>query len=83
MLMKLWPLIAVSAAAGALACCRCCLVGGFEGDLILLLALLELPSMCIIAAGFSRAPSSARSARRAKPSSALLITWSFFWPSSQ
>jgi ferredoxin len=27
--------------------------GGFEGDLILLLALLELPSMCIIAAGFS------------------------------
>jgi NADH-quinone oxidoreductase subunit H len=27
--------------------------GGFEGDLILLLALLEVPSMCIIAAGFS------------------------------
>jgi hypothetical protein len=27
--------------------------GGFQGDLILLLALLELPSMCIIAAGFS------------------------------
>ena len=27
--------------------------GGFEGDLILLLALLELPSICIIAAGFS------------------------------
>jgi len=54
MLMKLWPLIAVSAAAGAVG-----LVpvlpssGGFEGDLILLLALLELPSMCIIAAGFS------------------------------
>ena len=35
-------------------CCRCCpLSGGFEGDLILLLALLELPSICIIAAGFS------------------------------
>jgi NADH-quinone oxidoreductase subunit H len=27
--------------------------GGFQGDLILLLALLEVPSMCIIAAGFS------------------------------
>ena len=27
--------------------------GGFQGDLIFLLALLELPSLCIIAAGFS------------------------------
>jgi NADH-quinone oxidoreductase subunit H len=27
--------------------------GGFEGDLILLLGLLEVPSMCLIAAGFS------------------------------
>jgi len=27
--------------------------GGFQGDLILLLALLEVPSICIIAAGFS------------------------------
>jgi NADH-quinone oxidoreductase subunit H len=39
LLMKAWPLLPAS--------------GGFEGDLILLLALLELPSMCIIAAGFS------------------------------
>ena len=37
-----------------MACCPCCpSSGGFEGDLILLLALLELPSICIIAAGFS------------------------------
>ena len=54
MLMKLWPLIAVSAAAGAVGLLPVLpSSGGFEGDLILLLALLELPSMCIIAAGFS------------------------------
>jgi formate hydrogenlyase subunit 4 len=51
LLMKAWPLIAVSAAAGAVGVLPAS--GGFEGDLILLLALLELPSMCIIAAGFS------------------------------
>jgi NADH-quinone oxidoreductase subunit H len=52
--MKLWPLIAVSAAAGAVGLLPVLpSSGGFEGDLILLLALLELPSMCIIAAGFS------------------------------
>ena len=54
LLMRAWPLIAVSAAAGAVGLLPVLpSSGGFEGDLILLLALLELPSMCIIAAGFS------------------------------
>ncbi|MGA2633197.1 MAG: NADH-quinone oxidoreductase subunit H [Terracidiphilus sp.] len=54
LLMRLWPLLAVSAAAGAVGLLPVLpSSGGFEGDLILLLALLELPSMCIIAAGFS------------------------------
>jgi NADH-quinone oxidoreductase subunit H len=54
LLMKAWPLIALSAAAGAVGLLPVLpSSGGFEGDLILLLALLELPSMCIIAAGFS------------------------------
>jgi formate hydrogenlyase subunit 4 len=53
-LMKAWPLLAVSSAAGAVALLPVLpSYGGFQGDLILLLALLELPSMCIIAAGFS------------------------------
>jgi NADH-quinone oxidoreductase subunit H len=54
LLMVSWPLIAVSAAAGAVGLLPVLpSSGGFEGDLILLLALLELPSMCIVAAGFS------------------------------
>jgi NADH-quinone oxidoreductase subunit H len=54
LLMRAWPLIAVSAAAGAVGLLPVLpSSGGFEGDLILLLALMELPSMCIIAAGFS------------------------------
>ena len=54
LLMKAWPLIAVSAAAGAVGMLPVLPAsGGFEGDLILLLALLELPSICIIEAGFS------------------------------
>ena len=54
LLMRAWPLIAVSAAAGAVGLLPVLpSSGGFEGDLILLLALLELPSICIIAAGFS------------------------------
>lgn len=53
-LMRAWPLIAVSAAAGAVGLLPVLpSSGGFEGDLILLLALLELPSVCIVAAGFS------------------------------
>jgi NADH-quinone oxidoreductase subunit H len=54
LLMRAWPLIAAAAAAGAVGLLPVLPTsGGFEGDLILLLALLELPSMCIIAAGFS------------------------------
>ena len=54
LLMKAWPLIAVSSAAAAVALLPVLPgQGGFSGDLILLLALLEVPSMCIIAAGFS------------------------------
>lgn len=53
-LMKLWPVLAVSSAAGAVGLLPILpSSGGFEGDLILLLALMEVPSMCIIAAGFS------------------------------
>ena len=53
-LMRAWPLIAVSTAAGAVGLLPVLPAsGGFEGDLILLLALLEIPSICIIAAGFS------------------------------
>ena len=53
-IMRAWPLIAVASAAGAVGLLPVLpLSGGFEGDLILLLALLELPSICIIAAGFS------------------------------
>jgi NADH-quinone oxidoreductase subunit H len=54
LLMRAWPLIAVSAAAAAVGLLPVLpSSGGFEGDLILLLALMELPSICIIAAGFS------------------------------
>ena len=54
LLMRAWPLIAVASAAGAVGLLPVLPTsGGFEGDLILLLALLELPSMCIIAAGFN------------------------------
>ena len=53
-LMKVWPLLAVSSAAGAVALLPVLPnYGGFPGDLIFLLALLEVPSFCIIAAGFS------------------------------
>ena len=54
LLMRAWPLIAVASAASAVGLLPVLpSSGGFEGDLILLLALLELPSICIIAAGFS------------------------------
>jgi formate hydrogenlyase subunit 4 len=53
-LMKVWPLLAVSSAAGAVALLPVLPnYGGFQGDLIFLLALLEVPSFCLIAAGFS------------------------------
>jgi NADH-quinone oxidoreductase subunit H len=52
--MQLWPLLAAASAAGAVGLLPVLPAsGGFEGDLILLLALLEVPSMCIIVAGFS------------------------------
>jgi NADH-quinone oxidoreductase subunit H len=54
LLMRSWPWIAVSAAAGAVGLLPVLpSSGGFEGDLILLLALMEVPAICIIAAGFS------------------------------
>lgn len=53
-LMKLWPVLAVAASAGAVGLLPVIPgSGGFPGDLVLLLSLLELPSMFIIAAGFS------------------------------
>ena len=53
-LMRAWPLIAVAASAGAVGLLPVLPAsGGFEGDLILLLALLELPAICLIVAGFS------------------------------
>ena len=53
-LMTLWPILAVASAAGAIGLLPVFPQGGgFAGDLILLLALLELPSMFQIAAGFS------------------------------
>lgn len=53
-IMRAWPLIAVASAAGAVGLLPVLPgSGGFQGDLILLIALLEMPSICIIAAGFS------------------------------
>lgn len=53
-LMRAWPWIAVATAAGAVSLLPVLPgSGGFQGDLILLIALLEMPSICIIAAGFS------------------------------
>jgi len=53
-LMRMWPLISVSASATAAGLLPVLPArGGFEGDLIFLIALLEIPAICIIAAGFS------------------------------
>lgn len=53
-LMRAWPLIAVSASLGAVGLLPVLPSrGGFQGDLILLLALMELPAICLIIAGFS------------------------------
>ncbi len=53
-LMQAWPILSVAAAAGAVGLLPVIpRSGGFAGDLILLLSLLELPSMFVIAAGFS------------------------------
>jgi len=54
MLMRAWPLIAVSAAAGAVGLLPVFPSrGGFQGDMILLLALMEIPAICLIVAGFT------------------------------
>jgi NADH-quinone oxidoreductase subunit H len=53
-LVRAWPVLAVAAAAGAVGMLPVLPgAGGFAGDLVLLLALLELPSLFLIAAGFS------------------------------
>lgn len=53
-LMRAWPLIAVSASMGAVGLLPVLpFWGGFQGDLILLLALMEIPAICLIAAGFT------------------------------
>lgn len=53
-LMRAWPLIAVSASAGAVGLLPVLpFRAGFQGDLILLLALMELPAICMIVAGFT------------------------------
>jgi formate hydrogenlyase subunit 4 len=53
-LMRAWPVIAVSAAAGAVGLLPVLpSFGGFEGDLILLLALMEIPAICMVVAGFT------------------------------
>ena len=53
-LMRAWPLIAVSASAGAVGLLPILpFRGGFSGDLILLLALMEIPAICMIVAGFT------------------------------
>ena len=54
LLMRIWPLLAIAAAAGAVGLLPVLpSYDGLPGDLILLLALLELPSISIVAAGFS------------------------------
>jgi hypothetical protein len=52
--MRTWPVLAVASAAGAAGLLPVLpTAGGFAGDLILLLTLLELPSLFLVAAGFS------------------------------
>jgi NADH-quinone oxidoreductase subunit H len=54
LLTRAWPLLAVSAAAGAVGLLPLLpSLGGFQGDLILLLALMEIPPICLIVAGFT------------------------------
>ncbi len=53
-LMRAWPILAVAASLGALGLLPVFLhSSGFAGDLILLLALLELPAFFIVAAGYT------------------------------
>ena len=53
-LTRAWPVLAAASAAGAVGLLPVLPgAGGFAGDLVLLLALLELPAIFLIAAGFS------------------------------
>jgi NADH-quinone oxidoreductase subunit H len=53
-LMAFWPVLAVTSLVGALALLPVFpKAGGFAGDLVLLVALLELPSICSVLAGFT------------------------------
>lgn len=53
-LLRLWPVLSVLSLIGALALLPVAPIGrGFSGDGVLLVALLELPSICFILAGFT------------------------------
>jgi NADH-quinone oxidoreductase subunit H len=53
-LMRAWPFFAACSAAGAVGLLPILTsLGGFQGDLILLLALMEIPAICLIIAGFT------------------------------
>lgn len=52
-LLRLYPVLSVLSLLGALALLPVFPSGGFSGDSILLVALLELPSICFILAGFT------------------------------
>lgn len=53
-LMRLWPILSVASCLGALALLPVLPgEGGFTGDLVLLLALVELPGVFLVAAGFT------------------------------
>jgi NADH-quinone oxidoreductase subunit H len=53
-LLRLWPVLSVFSRIGALALLPVAPIGrGFSGDSVLLVALLELPSICFILAGFT------------------------------
>ena len=79
-LLRTWPVLAAASAAGAIGLLPVFPgAGGFAGDLILLLALLELPPMFLVVAGFSsRSPfgqiGSAREAVLGLATGAILVT---------
>lgn len=53
-LLRLWPVLSVLSMVGALALLPVAPQGrGFSGDSVLLVALLEIPSICFILAGFT------------------------------
>jgi NADH-quinone oxidoreductase subunit H len=53
-LMKVWPVLSVASMIGAIGLLPVApRTSGFAGDLILLIALLEMPAICLILAGFT------------------------------